>query len=931
VSRPEPVTRVVTLGAASSANKGAASMLQSVIDNVADHLGPCEVTVLTTYPDTDRAEPPRANERTSVELLPATPLQLLLVLFPLALAAWALGRLGVPARVLCRTRSLRALARADVVVDLAGISFADGRGLPNLGYNTLMAGLPLLLGRPTVKCSQAMGPFEERTNRVLARHVLSRMVAVCPRGERTESHVRALGLTNVRPAADLAFTMALPDDAVDEARGVLAAARRTGPAGVAPDDGDGGAERPVVVMPSSVVHRSAGAKGIDYPALMSDLVDDIVERTGRRVVIVPHSSRPSDQIDRMNDRPTCRMIHQRLDRPEHVDLIDESLPPATLRAIIAEAEVLVTSRFHAMISALTVTTPVLVVGWSHKYAEVLSEFGLEAWVLDFSSLPETALASRVEALLADADEVRARIAEHLPAVTARSMENFAAIADARGRTGIVPPGRPAPAAGSSAAVGATSDGTTAVDATAVVTTAVAPPTVRRRGHVADSLQGVIDNDLCIGCGACMFVDPRITVRLHPEKLIYEPDHPGDERAAAVCPAVQVDFPGLHAKIFPDQEVTPYGVVDSVWLAQSTDEPRNNKASSGGMIKELLRLLLARPDVDGVIALDKVEGLDFRARLVTDPDEVDTLPGSIYHNLAQPRAIELLRENEGRYVLVAIPCQLEGIYQYIHTYEPHLAERIHTTVGLLCGWQYGHHAIRAICSYLGVRYEDIEDISYRGGGPVGKLRIRTHQGKEVSASRRVDFGYQVAFDRHFNTPRCHLCINHSNYLADLVVGDAWLPSTVFTKTGISLIICRKPATRAMLDEMDAAGQIVRTQVTTEEIRESQTDRVIFGNFAYAYGEHLDDLGLHRPLMDGPNRPHATLVDRSEVERFHAELVRKLELQRSGRYRFLKWRKATVELPRFLDRYWKWFTVRILKIKSLKGERKEIPRDQLSRFR
>ena len=95
--------------------------------------------------------------------------------------------------------------------------------------------------------------------------------------------------------------------------------------------------------------------------------------------------------------------------------------------------------------------------------------------------------------------------------------------------------------------------------------------------------------------------------------------------------------------------------------------------------------------------------------------------------------------------------------------------------------------------MGVDFDEITDISYRGGGPVGKLRIDTGEGK-VAVSRRVDFGYQVAFDRHFNTPRCHLCINHRNFLADIVVGDAWLPSTVMTKTGISLLISRTPAAR-----------------------------------------------------------------------------------------------------------------------------------------
>jgi hypothetical protein len=85
------------------------------------------------------------------------------------------------------------------------------------------------------------------------------------------------------------------------------------------------------------------------------------------------------------------------------------------------------------------------------------------------------------------------------------------------------------------------------------------------------------------------------------------------------------------------------------------------------------------------------------------------------------------------------------------------------------------------------------------------------------------------------------------------------------------------------------------------------------------------------MVGPNRPAAVLVPEAEVEKFHAELVRKLELQRAGRYRFLKWRKATVELPKFVNRYWTWFTVRILKIKSLTGKRQEVPREKLSAFR
>lgn len=451
-----------------------------------------------------------------------------------------------------------------------------------------------------------------------------------------------------------------------------------------------------------------------------------------------------------------------------------------------------------------------------------------------------------------------------------------------------------------------------------------------RSTVTDSLQGVLDASMCIGCGACEIADPTVKVVLNPEKLIYEPSHASNAAAAAVCPAVAVDFAGLQERIFPGAEPGDYGVVHSVMLAQSTDRDRNLKASSGGLVKEMLLALLARDDVDGVLALGHVNGIDFETRLVTDPEGIDQLPGSIYHNLAQPKAIQLLQELEGRYVLVAIPCQLEGIYKYIFEQEPELADKIHTTVGLLCGWQYSHHALKAICDFKKVDFEAITDISFRGEGPVGRLRMWT--GDEMhTVGRRVDFDYQVAFDRSFNTPRCHVCINHSNYLADIVVGDAWLPSTVSSTTGVSLLVCRTEATHELVQAMSAADKVKAVEVSTDEVMESQKRRVVFGDFAYAYAGYLDEIGQHHPDMIGPNRNATKLAPRRDVEKFHRELMRKLKLQRAGRYRYLRLRKATVELPRHLSKYLDWFFVRILRIKSLTGRRKEVPREQLREFR
>ena len=446
----------------------------------------------------------------------------------------------------------------------------------------------------------------------------------------------------------------------------------------------------------------------------------------------------------------------------------------------------------------------------------------------------------------------------------------------------------------------------------------------------DDLGPVIQSGMCIACGACIAADPEVNLVMDKERLLYRPDRVSDARAASVCPAIQVDFDALHTMLFPGDSISEHGVVHSVLLAQSTDHERNLNASSGGVIKELLRAYLAMPEVDGIISLNHVSGLNYRPMLIESVEQVDKLPGSVYHNLPLDNALTIIRENEGRFVLTGIPCQLEGIFNYIVKIEPALMDRIHATIGLVCGWNYSHHSLRAICDYKGIDYDRIDDISYRGGGPVGKLKI-TSGGQLHEVHRRVDFSYQVAFDRSFNIPRCHSCVNHVNFLADIVVGDAWLPSTIGTRSGVSIVICRRESSHDMMLSLKAAGRVEITEVGTDEITESQSHSITFGDFSYAYNEYLLQNDRHVPSMDGPNRRSAKLVMNGKIEAFDRELQYKQQLQNRGLYNRLWWRKMTIEFYPFLARYFRWFETRILKYRSLTNAHKKTTKTKTALFR
>ena len=410
---PQPV-RIAIIGAALSANKGAAAMVESVMARLPNEMGDCHFDILTTYPDADASRVPEGVDAAVVGL---QPVRLALVEFPIACLALVARTLRLPLSWV-RSRGCRSMLDSAVVVDVAGISFADGRGFAIVVYNALMTGVPLLLGVPTVKAAQALGPFQSIPNKWLAPLVLRRVKTVCARGARTHEHLDSLGGVNAVDVADLAFSL-------DESTGL--------PSEVSAAIGSLDSNF-IVVMPSAVVKGIFESTGGNYVSAMASLVSEIRSQTGCSVVIAPHSYRAGLPEGRMNDGPVCREVAEACAGDSQVLGLDSDLTAGELRHLVALGSVLVTSRFHAMISGLATSTPTVVVGWSHKYKEVLDDFGLSSLGLDSSALNNPSeIADVVARVLSKRDELSQQITAALPAVKVRSLRNFSAIAEAARR------------------------------------------------------------------------------------------------------------------------------------------------------------------------------------------------------------------------------------------------------------------------------------------------------------------------------------------------------------------------------------------------------------------------------------------------------------------------------------------------------------------
>lgn len=425
-------TITIAITAASySGNKGAAAMLQSSISQLLEAYGErLDIRLMSVYPREDRRQCPHA----CVTVVPAQPQKLLFAAFPCAVLYRVAGRCAPVRALLRKNQILDTYLETDLVIDEAGISFSDSRGFVMNTYAFVCMAVPMLLGVPAVKYSQALGPFHNAYNRLLAKLVLPGLKLILARGRLTKAHLSAAGICkNVQLCADGAFSM--PVDASVRKR----VQKKSGPAGKS---------RMAALSVSSVVEKKCRKAGIDYCRIMAGFIRYLTNQ-GWQVFLFPNAARMHSAKPRNNDLMTGDAVaaaywkqensgwksgrkqlagsfgslRQTAGMQEGLIWERREMDAEEIRARIAQCEVLVACRFHAMVFALSEQVPVLLTGWSHKYQEVMEQFGLAEYAADFSNLSLEGLCSSFDAFMENQEEIRRRIKKHLPKVQESSRQN----------------------------------------------------------------------------------------------------------------------------------------------------------------------------------------------------------------------------------------------------------------------------------------------------------------------------------------------------------------------------------------------------------------------------------------------------------------------------------------------------------------------------
>jgi polysaccharide pyruvyl transferase WcaK-like protein len=386
------------IGASFSGNRGAEAMLRTVIDVVREQHPEAVFHILTYAPIEDLNEALPEN----CFLENATPWKLISTWF-IAGLAFPLNKRAALSGENQHFMGICRMLNLDGIIDIFGVSFMDSR-LKFIPFNVLSL-WPFLRSKvPIYKLSQAMGPFEKWQNRIPAAFVFNRLRLIVARGSTTAKLLSKFSKikSKVITAPDIAFLFNKDDN----------------------DPSVSWKDRPtdVALIPSSIVAKKSPHYYTELIALARELI-----HAGHTVKIICHAWKHGVDQGRNNDFSLCQKLYSDLNSPK-VELIAKGALAKDLKQAIASCKVCLTSRFHGMISALSTATPVYVIGWSHKYHEVLEQFECVDCAIphkQFSS--KSSFQTLNNWLNVDGEKISQGLASKVPLIQKQALENFSVL------------------------------------------------------------------------------------------------------------------------------------------------------------------------------------------------------------------------------------------------------------------------------------------------------------------------------------------------------------------------------------------------------------------------------------------------------------------------------------------------------------------------
>ena len=331
------------------------------------------------------------------------------------------------------------------------------------------------------------------------------------------------------------------------------------------------------------------------------------------------------------------------------------------------------------------------------------------------------------------------------------------------------------------------------------------------------IETVVDTGLCTRCGTCVGACPVNNIAIEDPLGACLPAAADACTSCGLCldacPGASVDFAPLEKGLFGNAAPNRLlGVVRGAYLAHASNAIIRRKGASGGVVTAMLLDLVGHGESDGAVLFAPHREEPWRGwgQIASSTEEIVAAAQSRYHLSPLNTVLREIRDAKGDYAYVGISCQIHGLRKLQAAGWRRAGLRLSPIIGIYCGNNLYYEATRVMLRKLGVkRPEDLSGLSYREGAWPGSFAARTPDGVVRSISK-FDFNQVIPF---YINRRCLFCVDLTNELVDLSVGDGWAKEGS-GGDGWSIVLIRTETGERVFDRAVRSGVIAAEPITLE---------------------------------------------------------------------------------------------------------------------
>lgn len=300
----------------------------------------------------------------------------------------------------------RNLKDVDALIDISGFAYGDAWN--DRGFKRI---LPIInychkRGKPVVFLPQAWGSFEKPVVRNAIREFLNYKNTIFYSRDRSSCRHLEKALDKLSGSINASPDIVFNFQGSSQKQGVR----------ILESMGCSLSRNIVGISPNMKVYDRVPGSGCGnfYLQTLVTFVKHCLENHDVDIVL------QANEIDEVNlrkdDRYLCSLIYAAVNRPDRCFMTRECLTAESSKALIGCFDYLLSSRFHSLVFGFSQGVPGMAVSWSHKYRELLNQFGMGEYVQECPDLDPNVLISMFEHGWHNKDKKRQFILEKMKSI-----------------------------------------------------------------------------------------------------------------------------------------------------------------------------------------------------------------------------------------------------------------------------------------------------------------------------------------------------------------------------------------------------------------------------------------------------------------------------------------------------------------------------------